>query len=101
MKYKKKPVIVEAFQMTRERRYDNSEWPNWLHMAWNMEEGESGSLFCADDEGVIAPGENLYIATLEGNHAITFGDYIIQGVQGEIYTCKPNIFELTYESVDE
>ena len=35
MKYRKKPIVIEAFQMTKERRQDNSEWPSWLNEAWN------------------------------------------------------------------
>lgn len=92
MKYRKKPVVIEAFQMTEERRYDNSEWPHWLHMAWNTE-GE-GSLYCVDS------GKDLFIGTLEGVHAVSWGDFIIQGVSGEIYPCKPDIFEKTYEKVE-
>ena len=41
----------------------------------------------------------IVIETLEGNHHASVGDYIIQGVQGEIYPCKPDIFEKTYEKV--
>ena len=95
-KYRKKPVAIEAFQMTKARRWDNIDWPNWLHMAWNGEVGENGAVWidpkCED-------GEQLYCGTLEGQHKITFGDFIIQGVHGEIYPCKPDIFELTYEKV--
>jgi len=49
MRCRKKPVIVEAFQMTRERRLDNSEWPTWLHKAWQKSITEVGALFCASD----------------------------------------------------
>ena len=98
-KYRKKPVEIEAFQMTKERRWDNSEWPSWLSQAWQKEPTEAGCLYCIDDDGLVAPGERLCITTLEGAHAVTFGDYIIQGVQGEIYPCKPDIFEQTYEAV--
>jgi hypothetical protein len=94
-KYRKKPVVIEAFQMTKERRWDNSEWPNWLNMAWQREIGEEGAMWCVDG------GEELFCGTLEGQHAITFGDFIIQGVKGEIYPCKPDIFESTYERVDD
>ena len=90
-KYRKKPVVIEAFQMTKERRWDNSEWPVWLGIAWDRERGKPGCLFCANN------GEQLYVNTLEGRHTVTFGDYIIQGVQGELYPCKPDIFEATYE----
>lgn len=41
----------------------------------------------------------LYIKTLEGNHHVSVGDYIIKGVAGELYPCKPDIFERTYEAV--
>ena len=44
-------------------------------------------------------GPELYIKTLEGEHHASVGDYIIQGVQGEIYPCKPDIFEATYEEM--
>ena len=42
----------------------------------------------------------LYIKTLEGIHHVSIGDYIIKGVKGELYPCKPDIFEQTYEVVE-
>lgn len=94
-KFRKKPIVIEAFQMTEERRWPNSEWPEWLHKAWSLDSGEPGALS-------NHPGLNtLVICTLEGDHAVTWGDYIIQGVQGELYPCKPDIFEATYEAVDD
>ena len=93
-KYSKKPVVIEAFQMTKERRWDNSEWPEWLNKAWQKEPQEGG-MWCNGG------GEELFCGTLEGVHAVTFGDFIIQGVQGEIYPCKLDIFEATYELVGE
>ena len=91
-KYRKKPVVIEAFQMTKESRWNNSNWPNWLHEAWQKDSSE-GALWC--DDG----GEELFCGTLEGVHKVTFGDYIIKGVKGEIYPCKPDIFKATYELV--
>jgi len=99
MKFRKKPVEIEAFQMTKERRYDNSEWPNWLHRAWNVDQKEVGSLFCVDENGMIGPGDDLFINTLEGSHKVSWDDFIIQGVQGELYPCKPDIFDATYDPV--
>lgn len=89
MKVRKKPIVVEAFQMTRERRNDNSEWPVWLQKAWQ------------DDVVTIAiDGSNrLMIETLEGKHLVSWDDYIIQGVAGELYPCKPDIFWATYEQL--
>lgn len=97
MKYRKKPVVIEAFQMTKQTRWDNSDWPNWLNKAWQNEPGIDGALWI-DSE--CPKGEALYCGTLEGKHKVTFGDFIIQGVQGEIYPCKPDIFEATYEEVE-
>ena len=45
LKFRKKPVVIEAFQMTKERRLDNSEWPNWLNEAWQKEQTEPGALY--------------------------------------------------------
>ena len=86
--------------MTRERRWDNSDWPGWLYKAWNTE-GE-GSMYpdrdYPNENGHESPSE-LAIGTLEGVHKVSLGDWIIQGVKGEIYPCKPDIFEKTYEAV--
>ena len=98
MKYRKKPVVIEAFQMTKERRWDNSEWPCWLHEAWNKTFDDEGSL-CVDPINNDNK-EKLYINTLEGHHNIAWGDYIIKGVKGELYPCKPDIFEATYEEIN-
>ena len=104
MKYRKRPVVVEAFQMTLERRWDNSEWPNWLNKAWNDEAGHYGAVWI-DSEAPIALGHEsaaeLLCGTLEGVHRISWNDWIIQGIKGEIYPCKPDIFEATYEAVPE
>jgi len=90
-KFRKKPIIIEAFQMTKERRWDNKDWPQWLHEAWNKDASEKGCFYCD-----MAEGKYLFIKTLEGDHTVSYGDYIIQGVEGELYACKPDIFEKTY-----
>lgn len=93
-KYRKKPVVIEAFQMTREHRLSNADWPEWLHRAWQGERGAVGSLF-PTEEGT---GDGtLSIGTLVGQHIVSWDDWIIQGVQGELYPCKPDIFEQSYE----
>lgn len=94
-KFRKKPVVIEAFQMTEARRWDNTDWPEWLNRAWNGEEGAPGTMQVAN------PGASaLVIVTLEGRHNVSWGDWIIRGVKGELYPCKPDIFEATYEAVD-
>ena len=96
-KYRKRPVVVEAFQMTRERRSDNSEWPSWLHRAWNGDPGE-GSVW---PDPIDPLHERLVIGTLEGLHRVQWDDWIIRGIKGELYACKPDIFAATYEPVSE
>lgn len=101
--YRKRPIVIEAFQMTKERRWDNSEWPEWLNRAWQKEPGE-GSVWINPDAD-MAPGhasaEELVCGTLEGVHRIDWDDWIIQGIKGELYPCKPDIFAATYEKVKE
>ena len=97
-KYRKKPVVIEAFQMTRKNRQSNIDWPAWLHKAWDKDPSEEGALFPSKfpySDGT----DKLMIHTLEGNHLVEWDDYIIQGVHGEIYPCKPDIFAETYELV--
>ena len=97
MKYRKKPVMVEAFQMTSERRENSVDWPEWLHQAWNLELGEPGSLSTVElENGDVA----ISIGTLEGIFIVSDNDWIIKGVVGELYPCKPDIFEATYEKVE-
>ena len=96
MKFRKKPVVIEAFQFTKETRASNENWPNWAHIAWQLERAEVGSLHPT----IEGTGDGtLSINTLEGEMLVNFGDWIIQGVSGEIYPCKPDIFALTYEEV--
>jgi len=97
MKYRKKPVVVEAFQMTRENMDSNANWPNWIHDAWRKDRYETGSLWA--DKDPSSKKQIYQCGTLEGVYYITEDDFLIQGVKGEIYPCKPDIFEMTYEKV--
>ena len=93
LRFRKKPVVIEAFQMTEERRASNADWPEWMHQAWQLDREAPGSLY-PTEEGT---GDGtLSIGTLEGPHLVSWGDWIIQGVKGELYPCKPDIFEATY-----
>ena len=86
MKYRKKPVTIEAFIWTGGP--DQTEDPDWIVEAIR--------------KGIVqVHRDGLYIKTLEGIMKANIGDYIIQGVKGEIYPCKPDIFEMTYESVED
>ncbi len=102
-RFRKKPVVIEAFQMTLERRWNNEEWPTWLNQAWNREPGENAVWIDPGAETVMGrqtPAE-LLCGTLEGVHRIDWGDWIIKGIKGELYPCKPDIFEATYEPVQD
>lgn len=92
--YRKKPIVIQAFQMTRERRLDNRDWPEWLNSAWQVERCKPGSLYQGTDDG------RLSIGTLEGSLGVSWDDWIIRGVQGEIYPCRDDIFRATYDEVD-
>jgi hypothetical protein len=96
MKWCKKPVVIEAFQMTRARRDSNEDWPEWLHRAWNLPFTEAGAVSCEDYPHSNGK-DRLVIRTLEGIHTVEWNDWIIRGVKGELYPCKPDIFAATYE----
>jgi hypothetical protein len=99
VKYRKKPIVIEAFQMTPARRWDNSEWPDWLNRAWNGD-GSSGTLTIKASKG-NEDGARLVILTIEGAMDVEWYDWIIQGIKGELYPCKPDIFDATYEVVEQ
>lgn len=93
--FRKKPVVIEAFQLTEETRNNNVDWPNWLHEAWNKKRTEEGAVFPTSKLPEIVKG--LSIHTKEGIMYCSIGDYLIKGIDGELYPCKPEIFEKTYE----
>ena len=90
MKYQKKPVVVEAFQITEETRWKSHLWPNWLWYAWYKPIKLKGRLR-------VDSTDVLWLSTLEGEHKVMPNDWIIQGAEGELYLCKPEVFEATYE----
>ena len=83
-KYRKKPVVIEAVQ--------------WLGSKLSFDEIQ------AMGDVPWKPGpmgsESFLIETLEGDHTVSLNDFVIKGVQGEFYPCKPDIFAATYEAVD-
>lgn len=93
MKYRKKPVVIEAVQYHMREYADNplvfDEVPVWLKEA--IENKTIKPDFRSEDYWY------LVIKTLEGNMDVTPGDWIIRGVKGELYPCKPDIFKATYE----
>ncbi len=97
MKYRKKPVVIDAVQWTGK---NHREMYDFLTENTFKEEGMTVS----EDHFYIDHGKvegGLIIRTLEGEHLATIGDFIIRGVQGEYYPCKEDIFHQTYELVVE
>lgn len=83
MKYRKKPVVIEAMHYTVENCRALHEWAGWEHSDHD-EDCENG----------------IVVETLEGTMRADLGDWIIRGVKGEFYPCKPDVFEATYEPVE-
>lgn len=110
MKYRKKPIVIEAHQWFR-----NGDHPKDNSETYSCDQGHYGGI----TEGKIVryyrhpkvPGtqkcnkcsftmhEHGWIDTLEGGYTVCPGDYIIQGIKGEFYPCKEDIFKLSYERV--
>ncbi len=96
--YRKKPVVVEAMQL----RW--STWNDICDFLGNIISPENPAFYgpASDKCGEVGPEYiNIKIPTLEGDHIALHGDYIIKGVNGEFYPCKPDIFEKSYEQVEE
>ena len=90
-KFRKKPVVIEAMQFKTNNEIGSPNMDsivNWVNqgkmkvVAWHN-------------------GTDIFINTLEGEMRANVGDWIIKGVNGEFYPCKPDIFEKTYERVEE
>ena len=93
MKYRKKPVVIEAIQWTCNNL---NEVMNFIGSEFkydaNTDYVTSKFIFCKDSK-------MLQINTLEGTMLMSKGDYIIKGIKGEFYPCKPDVFEESYEEV--
>jgi hypothetical protein len=86
-KFRKKPVVIEAMQF-QGMSVTNSAYQEILD-AWLLK--NQGDRKCR------YVGNTIVIPTLEGDHTASPGDWIIRGVQGELYPCKPDIFAKTYD----
>lgn len=87
MKFRKKPVVIEATQWFMDGDHPAVEWRDSYTQHKNT-------------PGIIRVTKIPIIKTLEGQMEVTPGDWIITGVKGEHYPCKPDIFEATYERVE-
>lgn len=92
-KFRKKPVVIEAIQYNNINSYEVEKFMN----RGLSQQLESDTAY---DAGVAPPIASLLIPTLEGTMKAMPGDWIIKGVNGEFYPCKPDIFDKTYERVE-
>jgi hypothetical protein len=100
MKYRKKPVVIEATQwfVNGDHPDDGEDREGKVVRYYRHPDvdGEHACQHCAQ-----AMNFHGWIDTLEGGHIVCPGDWVITGVKGERYPCKPDIFEATYEPAEE
>lgn len=87
-KYRKKPVVIDALQWTGGNLNDCIEFLGNSYGGFNAERCPNGK-------------SEIKVLTLEGFHIASRGDYLIRGIKGEHYPCKPDIFAATYEPIHE
>ena len=91
MRYQKKPIVIEAFRWTGGP--DQTEDPAWIvdaliHCKARVMDGGTDNAI-------------MILSTLNGNVTVHSGEWIVKGVKGELYPCRPDIFEATYKPVNE
>jgi len=97
-KYRKKPVVIEAIQLNKDEESIRKvlQFMGQIVDLKTTIDQEKFSNYCH-----YVNKRGLTIHTLEGDEVATIGDYIIRGIAGEFYPCKPDIFEKTYEKVGD
>ena len=95
MKYRKKPVVVEAFRLTEENYHEPEQWPEWAQENYAYEINDHDSKIWHSR----GRRRQVIIRCFGDDVEAENGDWIIRGVDGEIYPCKHSIFVKTYEPV--
>ena len=101
MKFRKRDVVVDAVQMTKDRRLDNRDWPEWLNDAWSLPVDAVGSVFCSSDgtvEGDLCTP--LFLNTRFGVIKIEWDNWLILDESEELITHVPEIFPALYDPVE-
>lgn len=101
MKFCKRPVVIDAMQFTIDTSMAVYQWveANTLGSFEPMACIEAREPWPASGVSIDPRDGRMIISTLEGAHWVNVDDWVIRGVQGEFYPCKPDIFEATYEPV--
>lgn len=98
MKYRTRPVEVEAFQATRAARADNADWPQWMHEAWQKDHGTLWAVGCEDYP--TSDGTDRFIVSLSvaGYYSVVhWDDWIIRHPDGELRVCAAEEFDEHFE----
>ena len=101
--YRKKPVVIEAMRFPEGSRVQLAvrEWVEAGGGVAHLYDGNLVELKAPLPDGSAYQWLCMSVVTIEGPMTASIGDYIIKGIQGEFYPCKPDIFAATYEEVSE
>ncbi len=91
-KFVRIPEVVDAFQMTKEARWDNNDWPEWLFDAWDIAEG-LGAVWCRE--------EPVYVGTPEGTYNVAWGDWIVRDSAGDLWLYPDPAFHSAFKLAQE
>jgi len=101
-RYRRKVFLraVDAFQMTKERQLSKTEWPEWLHAAWNGRVEMIDSMFSHPDGAKVGEMPDFFVNTQKGLRHVEHGDWIVRDENWHLVHCEEFIFEAAYEPVE-
>lgn len=94
--YQERPHVVQAFQMTEERRKSNADWPQWLHEAWNEPSINEGSMYVSRWDST-----KVEVNTKTGAIQVDWGDWIVRRETGALDVFETDDFETIFEPIEE
>lgn len=97
MRYRKKPVAVDAYQYQGHTYEHRADWPDWLIDAWNTNPIHRGAVYQFHP---TSGGTALAVRTLEGTVVVSKGSWIVRGSVGELWPVRQDIFAATYEPAE-
>ena len=90
MRYRTRTATIDAFQLTKENRWNNVDWPQWMHIAWNT----------GDNKGGVYGSEkmdNLFAVTDNGTETVRIGDWIVMGSSNDLSVISDDVFNRIYQ----
>lgn len=98
MLYVSKPFSIRAFQLTRKSRADNSDWPEFMHKAWNRPFNKPNAV-CPEDYPLSDGTDSFMVHTTTGIRYVDFGDYIYEAPTGNLVVLTKAEFERCFEQI--